>query len=107
MALDGVIGDTGQLAEIDAPGLNRPPALCMSRAKGDESERGSEKGSTDGHDDLRWLSDEPDARSFLAEQDGRAMIIDQTDWIDNGHRLRQSEPCRFKHASAPCAHEPA
>jgi hypothetical protein len=65
MALDGVIGDTGQLAEIDAPGLNRPPALCMSRAKGDESERGSEKGATDGHDDLRWLSDEPDAVALL------------------------------------------
>src|SRR3954471_13484689 len=98
MALDGVIGDTGQLAEIDAPGLNRPPAVCISRAKGDEGERGSEKGATDGHNDLRWLSDEPDARSSLAEQYGRAMIIDQTVWIDNGHRRRQSEPCRFEPA---------
>ena len=77
MALDGVIGDTGQLAEIDAPGLNRPPALCMSRAKGDESERGSEKGATD--DMIVAEPTKPDARSSLPEQNGRAMIIDQTD----------------------------
>src|SRR5262249_55352591 len=70
VALDGVVGDAGDVTEVDALALDRPELVCVRRADGGQGERGGEDGAMDAHCFSPAVTPGPASVVALAPTDG-------------------------------------